>query len=286
VESLVVVGSVGIEHLVNVRIDFYFVQLNKSSSYLVGLEWPGRIGTGASLAASYDFVANATAARAGIANQPLPILDIATTRGWAKVLKQSTVITVSGTEATFENGGEQNFPVAAGLTGAIHKIPFGTNVTVLPRYDFQTHDLEVKVNADVSDLTAPGAATSLPGRQTAKISTLVHLKLGQAIVLSGIRTRSQTHTVTGLPGLSDIPVLGLLFGGHRDEKSEIEGAVYIVPSIIESTPRSSFDMVATALARYEQYSGDLRGADTYPKEPAPVVPPAPPAFPPRPSIRK
>src|SRR5262249_44199655 len=39
VESLVVVGSVGTEHTINVRIDFYFVQYDKTSSYGVGLAY-------------------------------------------------------------------------------------------------------------------------------------------------------------------------------------------------------------------------------------------------------
>ena len=89
----------------------------------------------------YDFVAKAATAQANIVNQPLPGLDIASEHGWAKVLKQATVITTNGVEANFDNGGEQNFPVAAGLTGTIQKIAFGTDVTVLPRFDPGTGDI-------------------------------------------------------------------------------------------------------------------------------------------------
>lgn len=258
VESLVVVGSVGTEHTINVRIDFYFVQYDKSSSYGVGLAWPGRIGNGA-LNASYDLVGKTGTATLSAA-QALPALDLAQTRGWAKVLKHSVVVTTSGSEATFENGGEQNFAVATGITSSIQAIKFGTNVTVLPRYDMVSKELEVKVAANVSDLTASGV---LPGRSTSAINTFVHLKLGQSLVLSGIRTSRQSHSVTGIPGLSQIPVLGLLFGSHSNQEAEVEGAVFIIPSVVDNAPRRSHDIVGAAMKQFEDYNGKIDGVTTF-----------------------
>lgn len=261
VESLVVVGSVGEEHTINVRVDFYFVQYDKNSSYGVGLNWPSRFG-GGTFRLSHEFVANTTAATVA-ADQPLPALNLAQTRGWAKVLKHSSVVTTSGSEATFENGGEQNFPVATGITSSIQPIKFGTNVTVLPRYDTITRDLEVKVNANVSNLTPAAGSNTLPGRKTALITTFVHLKLGQALVLSGIRTSSQTHSVTGVPLFSQIPVLGALFGGHSNTEQEVEGAVFIIPSIVESVPRKAHDIVESAMTQYEDYSGAIENVRSF-----------------------
>jgi pilus assembly protein CpaC len=268
VESLVVVGSVGKEHSINVRIDFYFVQYDKNSNYGVGLTWPTRFG-GGTLSLTHDLVGNATnATTASIAaEQPLPALDLAQTRGWAKVLKHSAVVTTSGSEATFENGGEQNFPVATGITSSIQPIKFGTNVTVLPRYDTLTRELEVKVNANVSDLTPAAGTNTLPGRKTAVVATFVHLKLGQALVLSGIRTSSQTHSVSGLPGLSQIPVFGLLFGGHTNTEEDIDGAVFVIPSIVESETRKPHDLVEAAMTQYENYSGALEDVHPFVKDP-------------------
>jgi pilus assembly protein CpaC len=261
VESLVVVGSVGTEHTINVRIDFYFVQYDKTSSYGVGLAYPARIGANGTFNGTYDLV-NKSGTATLTAAQALPALDLAQTRGWAKVMKHSVVVTTSGSEATFENGGEQNFQVATGITSTIQAIKFGTNVTVLPRYDLATKELEVKVKADVSDLTAPSAG-ALPGRTTSTVNTFVHLKLGQSLVLSGIRTSRTTHSVTGLPGLSQIPVLGLLFGSHSNAEDEVEGAVFIIPSVVDTAPRRTYDIVDAAMKQYEEYSGDLDRAQSF-----------------------
>jgi pilus assembly protein CpaC len=273
VESLVEVGSIADDRQFNVRIDFYFVQFNRDSGYQVGILWPSRVGGEGIFTsqATFDFVARAvTTATASITNQPLPALDIASRRGWAKVLKQATIITGNGAEAKFDSGGEQNFTVSTSFTANIHPITFGINLTVLPRYDRLTHDMEVKISAENSDLTPAAGASNLPGRDTASLSTIVHLKLGQSIVLSGISTKNQRHAVNGLPLLSEIPVLGLLFGSHQNVESDVEGAVLVIPSVIESLPKASLDGVRRALAQYEEFSGKIKPIDFFNKTP-PVV---------------
>lgn len=271
VESLVVAGGGGVaDRKVNIRVDFFFIQYDKSSGYAVGVDWPTRIGGPGVLESEfrYDFLAGTTTtAEASVVNQPLPALDIASRRGWAKVLKQSTVITVNGTKAKWSSGGEQNFPVASGLTANIKEIKFGTDVEVLPRLDEASGELEVQVDADVSDLTPPIESTNLPGRNTSKLSTLVRLKLGQSLVLSGIRTTNRRHDIRGLPILSEIPVLGVLFGRHSDSAEDVEGALFIIPTAVESVPKPAIEIVNGALTQFEEYSGDIEAVNAYNKRP-------------------
>lgn len=283
VEALVNVGRGPADGKILVRLDFFFVQYERNASYAVGLAWPDSIGGNASAGTftnpagsgqilqsnlTYDFIARTpTAAQASVVNQPLPRLDIASRHGWAKVLKQATVLTSNGAEATFDSGGEQNFFSASGLTATLAKIHFGTNVTVLPRFEQNSKDVEVKLTADVNDLTPPAASSTLPGRSTTKLSTLVTLKLGQALVLSGIRTRNRRHDVIGLPGLSEIPILSLFFSSNRDDLTDVEGAVFIIPSVVETVPKSSVEIVKNALATFSDYSGEIDQVNTFNKTP-------------------
>lgn len=270
VESLVVVGAAAPERKLNVRIDFFFVQYDRTNSYGFGMNWPARIGGEAIQSEfSYDFLSGTvTTAQASVVNQPLPGLDIAARNGWAKVLKQSTVITTNGSEAKFESGGEQNFAVAAGLTSNIVPIRFGTNVTVLPRFDSATGDLEIKLSASVSDLIPPVSSTPIPGRNTSELETLVHMKLGESLVLSGIRSQSQRHDIAGVPLLSEVPLLGILFGSHSDSRQDTEGAVFIIPSVVETVPRNTLELVDSALSQYEEFSGDIEAINAYNKRPS------------------
>ena len=272
VESLVVLGGAAAESKLNVRIDFLFVQFDRSKGYQAGVNWPAKIGGAkvGKLSADFDFLKGAaTSAQASIIEQPLPGLDIAATKGWAKVLKHSTVITSNGSEATFSSGGEQNYVISSGLTAALTQIRFGTDVKVLPRFDSTSQELKVELEAEVMDLTPPVAAgTDLPGRNVSKLSTAVALKLGQSIVLSGIRSKAQRHSVTGLPLLSDIPLLGVLFGSHGDAQEEVEGAIFVVPSIIESIPKGAQEVLDGAMRDFKAYSGDMGRVNTWEKNPA------------------
>ena len=269
VESLVVVGAAPVERKLNIRIDFYFVQYDRASSYAFGMNWPSRIGGEAIQSEmTYDFLSGTvTTAQASVINQPLPGLDIAARNGWAKVLKQSTVITTNGSEATFESGGEQNYPISAGLTASIQAITYGTNVTVLPRFDTESGDLEVKLTADISDLVPPVTATNLPGRSKSRLSTLVSMKIGESLVLSGIRSQSQRRSTGGLPLLSEIPLLGLLFGSQSQTREDVEGALFIIPTVVESVSGGSLEMVNSAMSQFEEYSGDIEAINAYNKRP-------------------
>jgi pilus assembly protein CpaC len=251
-----------------IRIDFYFVQYDKNSQYTIGVGWPASIGSTLTGTYSYDFLAGTTnSAVVTLASQPLPQLDIASRHGWAKVLKQSTVITSNDAEAVFASGGEQNFPINTGLTIGVQKIPFGTNLTVLPHYEASTRELSLKIDADVSDLTASVSGTPLPGRVTSKLTTNVSLKLGQSLVLSGIRTTTLTHSVTGLPGLSEIPILGILFGSHANTQVDTEGAIFVVPTVVQSIPSAAAELVDLALKKFDDYSGNLDSLRAYDRKP-------------------
>src|SRR5262249_45592320 len=158
---------------------------------------------------------------------------------------------------------EQNFQVSGGLTTAIKEIVATTKVDVLPRLDEETGELEVQLEADIADFAPPVDNTPLPGRNISKLKTLLRMKLGQSLVLSGVRSANQRHDIRGLPILSEIPVLGVLFGTHRDAVEDTEGALFIIPTAVESVPKPAIEIVNGALSQYEEYSGDIDAINAY-----------------------
>jgi pilus assembly protein CpaC len=261
VESLVVLGGVAADRKINLRVDLFFVQYQKSHTMNLGVSWPAQVGGVGFAEASfaYDLLARATqGATASLSGQPLPGLDIAARNGWAKLLKHATVLTANGGEAEFGSGGAQWFQANNGLTSSLREIEFGTNMKILPRFDAQTNELQITVNADTADLTPPiTQGTALPSTNTSKIITSVTMKLGQCLVLSGIHTDSKRRNKTGIPWLSQIPVLGLLFGSLQHQDDELEGSVFVVPSVIEAPATGATARIERTLREYEKFRGDL-----------------------------
>ena len=248
---------------VNLRIDFFFVQYDKLAGHAFGVDWPARVG-GETVhnEVTYDFVRGTTAtATASVSDQPLPALDAAAHDGWAKVLEQSTVITENGSEASFESGGEQNYTVSAAQTASIQSIQHGVKVTVLPQLDPQSGQLQIGITADVAHLVPGTYGASLPGRTTSKLRTTVCLRLGQSLILSGIRTSERRESVSGLPLLSELPVLGVLFGSQRRESRDLESAVFVIPSAVETVSQPALELVDSALSQFRAFSGDFGAVD-------------------------
>jgi pilus assembly protein CpaC len=266
VESLVAVDPTIVERRINVRIDLYFVELSTNSNYVFGINWPGQILGNSNVVfnGAYSFIpmmgmsAGVTSAIAtAIINQPLPRLDLASQAGWARVHRQATLVTANGNEATYHSGGEYNIRITNGLTADIRRIDFGSTMTMTPRFDPSTSRVDVRINADLSDLVDTGA--EVPGRSISRVNTLVNLQLGQSIILSGMRGRSSTGGSNGLPLLAQIPILGAFFGSQSRRSRENEMVIFIVPTVIEGITRQAEDRVAAALRAYEDFGGILPG---------------------------
>lgn len=75
---------------------------------------------------------------------------------------------------------------------------------------------------------------ALPRIASSTLSTTVLLRSGQTAVLGGLKTKSESETVTKLPLLGDIPVLGYLFKGKTKQETTSTLLVFITPQIIRS----------------------------------------------------
>jgi hypothetical protein len=60
---------------------------------------------------------------------------------------------------------------------------------------------------------------------------------------------------------------GLRFASHSNDKDDVEGAVFIVPSVVDTVPKSSLERINHAMTTYKEASGEIESLDTYPKTP-------------------
>ena len=263
-------GAGNVEARDNIRLDFYFVQMNKNYGHQLGIGYPSSIAP--RMSASFDLRAGQLdSATAVIADQALPRLDIAQSSGWAKVMRQAAVVTANGEKATFSGGGEVNIPIQNALSSGVVKVQFGSEIVVEPAYDAKSGRVELRLHADISELEGD-RGTGIPGRTTATLDTIVNLELGQSLVLGGLTAKSERNSKTGLPVLSQIPILGALFGSHAHAEEQTENVVIIVPSVVDSISMQDRARLKAALEQYAAYDGDIEDVKLVP--PAPVRAPA------------
>ncbi len=247
-----------------IRLDLYFVELNETYNHQIGLGFPGTIG-GPGVGQGQirlDFV-GAPAGAAGplsqaslaLVNQVLPRIDLAQSQGWARLRRQAMIVTANGTPARFDSGGEVNVIVTGVGAAQLRTIEFGSELRVTPRFDAQTGRIEIQIQADLSELTAPFTSGGPPGRRRTELETVANLVPGQAMMMSGVVSRSETETQSGLPGLSQIPIIGVLFGSNSRIGEATHNVLFIVPTIVQSVPRQQRNYISEALETFQRFSG-------------------------------
>lgn len=243
----------------NIRLDFYFVELSSGGRYQVGVAWPGAIGAEVGLELGID-TGGLTGATATLSSLPLPRLDMLHRNDWAKIARQASLITANGEEAEFTSGGEVNIAIEGSQAAELRQIPFGTKVKVLPRFDKDSGRLELRVEADVSAL----GEGRVPTRTRSTVSTVVNVEMNQAIVLAGLFSQSESKNRAGLPFLSQLPVIGALFGSHGARHEKVQNVIFIVPSVVDVVGADARTRIQEALDAYEGFSGEIDGLEVSP----------------------
>ena len=90
----------------------------------------------------------------------------------------------------------------------------------------------MEIEQEVSDV-APNSGNSLtPTIQQRKINSTVAVQSGETVVLGGLIRENKSESESGVPGLSQIPVLGFLFGATNDTSRRTELVILITPRAV------------------------------------------------------
>jgi type II secretory pathway component GspD/PulD (secretin) len=76
-------------------------------------------------------------------------------------------------------------------------------------------------------------------------------------MLSGLDSQTESITKEGIPVLSKIPILGLLFGTRSHEESQAEGVIIITPTVLDHVDRVGKQLLEDAIAKFNQFEGDF-----------------------------
>jgi pilus assembly protein CpaC len=158
-------------------------------------------------------------------------------------LAEPNLLAINGKEASFLSGGEFPFPmVQPGLGGNTVTITFrefGIRIKFLPRIT-PRGTIQLRVAPEVSALDFGNAVifsgTTIPALSTRRIQTEVELESGQSFVIAGLLDNTLTETISKIPGLANIPLLGKLFTSKSVKRNNSELLVIVTPEIVRPIP--------------------------------------------------
>jgi pilus assembly protein CpaC len=155
-----------------------------------------------------------------------------------QILAEPNLVTTTGKEASFLVGGEFPVPVlqGSGMAGAvtIQFREFGIRLNFNPVLT-PSGNIKMHVRPEVSTIDINNAVTVsgflIPALATRRMETDVELSEGQSFVIAGLLDNRVQETMSRIPGLSSIPLLGNLFRSKDIQKNLSELVVIVTPEI-------------------------------------------------------
>jgi len=81
-----------------------------------------------------------------------------------------------------------------------------------------------------------------------RADTTVELASGQSFALAGMLRSTQAQTVSGVPGLSSIPLLGRLFEHEVSAKDETELVILVTANVVDPVAAGELQVPGQGLA--------------------------------------
>jgi general secretion pathway protein D len=170
-------------------------------------------------------------------------LDLLSTYSKLRVISAPKILVLNNRMASIQVGDQVPIATSSAVSTITPNAPTvntiqlydtGIILRVTPRVNrsgLVQMDLSQEVSASV-----PTSSSSInsPTIQQRRVSTSVAVADGQTIAIGGLMSDSRTNSMTGVPGLKDLPGVGPLFGESNDLVDRTELMVLISPHVIRS----------------------------------------------------
>ena len=164
------------------------------------------------------------------------MLRLLRTEGAFRELAEPNLIAMNGQQASFLAGGEFPVPVLQSGNGqngiTIVWKEYGVRLNFKPTIVDEDH-IRLELEPEVSTIDFSNGVRFngfvVPALRTRRAKTGVELRDGQSFALAGLLDNSETKSLSRIPVVSEIPVIGALFKSKSFEKKETE-LMFIVPA--------------------------------------------------------
>ncbi|MHC0046042.1 type II and III secretion system protein family protein [Vibrio campbellii] len=151
-----------------------------------------------------------------------------------QVLAEPNLSVISGEQASFLVGGEM--PVVTVIDGAsdVDYKEFGVRLDLMAKV-LRDDKIKLALSPEVSSLdnTYTSEVFDLPAFKTRRAQTTVELGDGQSFVLGGLLNSEERESLTRIPFIGDIPVLGALFRHTGTERNKTELIIVATVNLVK-----------------------------------------------------
>jgi pilus assembly protein CpaC len=195
--------------------------------------------------------------------------------GVVRTLAEPNLTAISGESATFISGGE--FPIPTGVTcqtttsGAIGQCvqtvsfkKFGISLNFTPVVLTEGR-ISLRVMTEASEISSENSlnggagGTTIPSIKTRRVETTLEIPSGGSMAMAGLIQDQTKQAINGLPGLSQLPVLGTLFRSRDYQNNQTELMVLVTPYIVRAVAQKDLSRPDDGFASASDPQSDLLG---------------------------
>lgn len=185
------------------------------------------------------------------------------TTGKARILSRPSITTMSGQKANILIGGRIPIPTSAGDGEiSIDWREYGIRLNIEPVVDAE-NKITSKVHAEVSTLDYGHGVKendfTIPALASREADAVINVRSGMTMAIGGLLNSEDGKTITKIPLLGDIPIIGQFFRHTTKTRDNRELVILITPTLVaDDTPVS---MSQKMKASYEDNERYLRNAE-------------------------
>lgn len=190
-------------------------------------------------------------------------LQALVTEGKARILSRPSITTMSGQKANILIGGRIPIPTSADDGQiAIDWREYGIRLNIEPVVDAD-NKITSKVHAEVSTLDYGHSVVehdfSIPAIASREADAVINVRSGMTMAIGGLLNSQDGKTVTKIPLLGDIPIIGQFFRHTQKTRDNRELLILITPTLVsDETPVSMSQRMKGSYEDNERY---LRNAE-------------------------
>ncbi len=163
----------------------------------------------------------------------------------------------------------------------------GVNIDLTPRVHHDG-DVTLSLKLDISAVGTPGFQ-GLPTFNSRTVTSVIRLKDGETTMLAGLISDNERRSLSGLPGLASLPVLGKLFSRNKTEVEQTDIVMTLTPHVVRRPELTVEDLRSFLLGGEGSpllFEAPSLGVPSVPPRPTetpkiePIRPPSPPPSPP------
>ena len=164
-----------------------------------------------------------------------------------QILAEPNVLAINGKPASFLAGGEFPYPTLQGGGGGLGAVTiqfreFGIRINFTPTMT-PRGTLRLQVTPEVSSLDYANGLTfqgfTIPGLATRRVSTEIELESGQSFAIGGLLDNRTTESLSKIPGIGDLPIIGKIFRSRTLNRSNTELLVLVTPEFVRPMPEGA-----------------------------------------------